>query len=159
MAIPRLVPGRESLERRFEAWLVALDLKQRRAAGRYHRLDSLDLAMHRIARVQHIGQVEFAHQFLHRRNFVALHQDGDVSENDLRADGECPEHLRHLRAFGRVVAAFQAFAVICDHLSRAAAERGMLHRSMLAEHRFQCPAVNQVDDPPQRRWRRRALHF
>ena len=159
MAILRLLLGRQSLERRFEAWLVALDLEQRLAAGCLHRLDGLDLAMHGIGRAQHLRQAEFAHQRLHRRNFVALHHDGDVPEDDLGAHGEPPEHLRYLRATGRVVAASQALAVMGDHLARAAAECGMLGHSMPAEHRFQCRAVNQADDPPQGRWRRRALHL
>src|SRR4051794_9527086 len=135
MAILRLVLDRECFERRFEAWLVALDLEQCLAAGRLHRLDGLDLAMHGIGRAQHLRQAEFAHQRLHRRNFVALHHDGDVPEDDLGAHGERPEQLGYLRLTGRVVAASQALAVMRDHLARAAAERGMLGHSMPAEHR------------------------
>jgi hypothetical protein len=30
---------------------------------------------------------------------------------------------------------------------------------MPAKHRFQCPAVNQADDPPHARWSGCALHF
>jgi hypothetical protein len=115
--------------------------------------------MHRIGRAHHPRQAEFADQHLHRRNFVALHHDGDVPEDDLRAHGERSEQLRHLRITRRVVAACQALAIMRDHLSKAAAERGMLRRSLLAERRFQCPAVNQADDPPQGRWRRCARHL
>jgi len=46
-----------------------------------------------------------------------------------------------------------------DHLSGTAAKRGMLQCSMRAERRFQGPAVNQADDPPQGRWRSRTLHL
>src|SRR3954470_16700411 len=114
MAILRLVPDRQGLERRFEAWLVALELEQRLATGRLHRRDGLDLAMHRIGGAQHAGQAEFADQHLYRRNFVALHHDRDVPEDDLRAHRERPEQLRHLGVTGRVVAAFQALAVMRD---------------------------------------------
>lgn len=93
IAIIRLAPDRKRLERRFEAWLVALDLQQRLAAGRFHRRDGLELAMHRISRAQHLRQAEFADQHLHRRNFVALHLDGDVPEDDLRGHRERPEQL------------------------------------------------------------------
>jgi hypothetical protein len=50
-------------------------------------------------------------------------------------------------------------ALMCDHLSGTAAECGMLDRGVPAKHRFQCPAVDQPDDPPQGRWNRCALHF
>jgi hypothetical protein len=82
-----------------------------------------------------------------------------MSEDDLRAHGERPEQLGHRLVMCCVVAAFQALAVMRDHLSWAAAERAMLHRCVPAEHRFQCPTVNQADDPPQGRWRWRALHL
>ena len=159
MAIPRLVPGWKCLEGRCKAWLVGFDLQQRLAASCLHRLDGLDLAMHRIGGAQHTCQTKFTHQRLHGRYFIALCHDGDVAEDDLRAHGKSPEQVGHLLLMGRVVAAFEALAVVRDHLSWAAAEGRMLHCGMPAEHRFQAAAVHQADDPPQRRWRRCALHL
>jgi hypothetical protein len=49
--------------------------------------------MHGVSGAKRPRQTEFAHQRLHRRNFVALHQDGDVPEDDVRAHGERPEQL------------------------------------------------------------------
>ena len=76
--------------------------------------------MHRIGGAKHARQAAFAYQRLHRRNFVALHHDADVPEDNLGAHGERPKQLGDLRVIGGIVAAFQALAVIRDHLALAA---------------------------------------